>query len=129
MSKESTIHLFRRLEQLNGIGAALSRERDIDRLLENILEAAKTITGADGGTLYSVTEDQSALKFEILRTDSLGIRLGGTTGSSCAVRAGLPSAAARPPPRPTPLPFAALCRSGPSLPPAGACRCLQRGGV
>ena len=80
MSKESTIHLFRRLEQLNGIGAALSRERDIERLLENILEAAKTITGADGGTLYSVTEDQSALKFEILRTDSLGIRLGGTTG-------------------------------------------------
>ncbi|MBP8141051.1 MAG: GAF domain-containing protein [Acidovorax sp.] len=80
MSKESTIHLFRRLEQLNGIGAALSRERDIERLLENILEAAKTITGADGGTLYSVTEDQSALKFEILRTDSLGIRLGGTAG-------------------------------------------------
>lgn len=80
MSKESTLNLFRRLEQLNGIGAALSRERDIDRLLENILEAAKTITGADGGTLYSVTDDHSALKFEILRTDSLGIRLGGTTG-------------------------------------------------
>ena len=82
MSKESTLNLFRRLEQLNGIGAALSRERDIERLLENILEAAKTITGADGGTLYSVTEDQSALKFEILRTDSLGIRLGGTTGKA-----------------------------------------------
>lgn len=80
MSKESTVHLFRRLEQLNGIGAALSRERDIDRLLENILEAAKAITGADGGTLYSVTEDQAALRFEILRTDSLDIRLGGTTG-------------------------------------------------
>ena len=80
MTKESTLNLFRRREQLNGIGAALSRERDIDRLLENILEAAKAITGADGGTLYSVTEDQSALKFEILRTDSLGIRLGGTTG-------------------------------------------------
>mgnify|MGYP007008268043 CR=1 FL=1 len=31
MSKESTLNLFRRLEQLNGIGAALSRERDIDR--------------------------------------------------------------------------------------------------
>ena len=51
MDKESTVSLFRRLEQLNGIGAALSRERDIDRLLENILEAAKAITGADGGTL------------------------------------------------------------------------------
>ena len=80
MTTESTLNLFRRLEQLNGIGAALSRERDIDRLLENILEAAKAITGADGGTLYSVTEDRSALQFEILRTDSLGIRLGGTTG-------------------------------------------------
>ena len=82
MSKESTLNLFRRLEQLNGIGAALSRERDIDRLLENILEAAKTITGADGGTLYSVTDDQSALKFEILRTDSLGISLGGAPPAS-----------------------------------------------
>ena len=80
MGRESTVNLFRRLEQLNGIGAALSRERDIDRLLENILEAAKAITAADGGTLYSVTEDGTALKFEILRTDSLGIRLGGTTG-------------------------------------------------
>ena len=80
MAQEPTVNLFRRLEQLNGIGAALSRERDIDRLLENILDAAKAITGADGGTLYSVTEDGSALKFEILRTDSLGIRLGGTTG-------------------------------------------------
>ena len=80
MAQESTVNLFRRLEQLNGIGAALSRERNIDRLLENILEAAKAITGADGGTLYSVTEDGQSLKFEILRTDSLDIRLGGTTG-------------------------------------------------
>ena len=82
MAQQSTVNLIRRLEQLNGIGAALSRERDIDRLLENILEAAKAITGADGGTLYSVTEDGSALKFEILRTDSLDIRLGGTTGKA-----------------------------------------------
>lgn len=80
MHKESTVNLFRRLEQLNGIGAALSRERNIDRLLENILEAAKTITDADGGTLYSVSEDGETLTFEIMRTDSLGIRLGGTTG-------------------------------------------------
>lgn len=80
MLKTTAQHLFRRLEQLNGIGAALSRERDIERLLENILEAAKTLTGADGGTLYRVTDDQTALRFEIMRTDSLGIRLGGTTG-------------------------------------------------
>ena len=86
MAQESTVNLFRRLEQLNGIGAALSRERDIDRLLENILEAAKAITGADGGTLYSVTEDESALKFEILRTDSLDIRLGAPRASRLIFR-------------------------------------------
>ena len=71
--------LFRRLEQLNEIGAALSHERNLDGLLESILIAAKTITEADGGTLYLRTEDDR-LSFAIMRTDSLGIALGGTTG-------------------------------------------------
>ena len=73
--------LFRRLEKLNAIGAALSHERDIDRLLESILDAAKNITHADGGTLYRKTQDGKALRFEIVRTDSLGICMGGTSGS------------------------------------------------
>jgi HD-GYP domain-containing protein (c-di-GMP phosphodiesterase class II) len=67
------------LEQLNRIGVALSRETDLDRLLETILMVAKGITNADGGTLYRVT-DESTLRFEIMRNDSLGIALGGTTG-------------------------------------------------
>ena len=78
----SSSDLFRRLEQLNAIGAALSKERDINRLLESILIAAKTITHADGGTLYRMTEDGQALRFEILRTDSLHIAMGGTTGNA-----------------------------------------------
>ena len=78
---DSVEDLFRRLEQLNAIGAALSKERDINRLLESILLAAKTITHADGGTLYRMTADGQALRFEILRTDSLHIALGGTTGN------------------------------------------------
>ena len=73
--------LLKRLEQLNSIGAALSKERDITRLLESILVAAKTITHADGGTLYRVTEDGLALRFEILRTDSLDIAMGGSSGN------------------------------------------------
>ena len=71
--------LFQRLEELNRIGAALSKETDINRLLETILIAAKTITYADGGTLYRVTDDRK-LKFEIMRNDTLGIAMGGTTG-------------------------------------------------
>jgi len=80
MSLETVEDLFRRLEQLNEIGAALSQEKDINRLLEAILVAAKTITRADGGTLYLKTED-GRLSFEIMRTDSLNIAMGGTTGN------------------------------------------------
>jgi HD-GYP domain-containing protein (c-di-GMP phosphodiesterase class II) len=71
--------LLRRLTELNRIGIALSREKDINRLLEAILVAAKLITNADGGTLYRVHGDKE-LRFEIMRTDSLGIAMGGTTG-------------------------------------------------
>jgi len=77
---DSIEDLLRRLEQLNAIGTALSKERDITRLLESILVAAKTITHADGGTLYRVTEDGQALRFEILRTDSLRFAMGGSSG-------------------------------------------------
>src|SRR5258706_11768222 len=72
--------LGQRLDQLNAIGASLSAERDINRLLESILAAAKTITRADGGTLYRVTEERT-LRFEIVRTSSLKYYLGGTTGN------------------------------------------------
>ena len=77
---ETLDDLFRRLEQLNDIGASLSNERDLDRLLEKILLAAKAITRADGGTLYLVSEDQQRLHFQIVRTDSLNIAFGGSSG-------------------------------------------------
>ena len=72
--------LLARLDQLNAIGAALSKERDTDALLEGILIAAKNITHADGGTLYRMAEDGGSLRFEIMRTNSLNLFLGGTTG-------------------------------------------------
>lgn len=77
---ETLDDLFRRLEQLNDIGASLSNERDLKLLLEKILLAAKAITRADGGTLYLMSEDKRHLHFEIVRTDSLGIAFGGSSG-------------------------------------------------
>ena len=71
--------LLKKLDRLNAIGVALSAERDMKRLLEMILLGAKELTNADGGTLYTVTEDHK-LKFEIMRTDTLGIAMGGSTG-------------------------------------------------
>ena len=85
MSADSVNGLLDRLEQLNEIGAALSRERDITRLLESILVAAKTITRADGGTLYRMSEDARTLRFEILRTDSLYLTMGGSSGGEISL--------------------------------------------
>ena len=48
------------------------------RLLEMILVGAKLITRADGGTLYTVRNEKS-LNFEIVRTTSLAINMGGTS--------------------------------------------------
>lgn len=75
-----TPDIFQRFEQLNEIGASLSSERNIERLLESILIAAKAITHADGGTLYRVSEDRKSLHFEIVRNDSLRLAFGGATG-------------------------------------------------
>ncbi len=67
------------LRELNKIGIALSAEKDHNRLLELILVKAMEITNADGGTLYTRTDDQR-LKFEILHNRSLKIHKGGTSG-------------------------------------------------
>ncbi len=66
-------------KKLIEIGIALSAERQPNRLMERILIEAKAMTGADGGSLYIRTESDT-LKFEIIRTESLGLAQGGTTG-------------------------------------------------
>lgn len=77
--RNSTDHLLEKVERLNQIGIALSSERHSAGLLEMILHGAKELTNADGGTLYSVSEDR-VLVFDIMSTDSLNIAMGGTTG-------------------------------------------------
>ena len=70
--------ILERLDTLNAIGVALSSERDLGSLLERILDAARDFANADGGTLYRVEGDK--LVFEVLRNDTLGLRMGGKTG-------------------------------------------------
>ena len=76
MAEDNNVSSFARLIE---IGIALSAERDTNRLMERILLEAKDLCHADGGTLYLRTEENT-LKFEIMRTDSLKIAMGGTTG-------------------------------------------------
>ena len=75
--------LQRRLEQLSRlhkVSVFLAAEEDHETILEAILENAMALSGADGGTLYLLNEEGSGLDFVLLRTDSLGIAMGGTTG-------------------------------------------------
>ena len=71
--------LEEQIEHLSDIGIALSKEKNMQLLLEMILEEARRITNCDGRTLYMMTGDDK-LKFEIVRTDSLKFHMGGTSG-------------------------------------------------
>jgi len=67
-----------RVKKLTEIGTALSANENIDTLLEMIVTEAKNLTGADGGTLYLLENNE--LRFQVIQTDSLHIKMGGTSG-------------------------------------------------
>ena len=67
------------LKKLIDIGIALSKEKNINILLEMILNEAKIISNSDGGTVYLLSEDDKKLNFEIMQTESLGIKFGGSS--------------------------------------------------
>src|SRR5690606_2011667 len=77
--ERATLDKAERMELLHRVGIALTAEKNRDRLVEMILLEAKQLCNADGGTLYMRTETDT-LRFAIMRTDSLAIALGGTTG-------------------------------------------------
>jgi len=61
------------LVELNRIGIALSETRDVDRLLEMILNKTREITSADAGSLYLVERgtDEARLRFKLTQNDSV----------------------------------------------------------
>lgn len=68
------------IKKLTEIGTALSAERNLDRLLEMIVDEACKFTNADAGALYILSDDDSELNFAIVQNNSLGLRMGGTGG-------------------------------------------------
>ena len=73
--------MVERVERLNEIGISLSSERDANIVCDKILKGAMELTNADGGSLYRISEDQQTLEFVIVATHSLGIYMGGASGS------------------------------------------------
>lgn len=69
--------LSQQFDTLLQTGIALSSERSHRRLTEHILETAKSLTQADGGTLYVLDEANQQLVFKVLHNDTMGIKMGG----------------------------------------------------
>lgn len=68
------------LQEFLTVSISLSTEKNTQTLMESILLSAKKLANADGGTIYSVNEQQE-LVFDTLFNDSLDMHLGGSSGS------------------------------------------------
>jgi GAF domain-containing protein len=77
LSDKTTDNAYLRLIE---IGKALSAERNIDSLLQHILEEAKSLATADAGTIY-LNLDKISLKFAIVLNDTLDSRRDNASGS------------------------------------------------
>jgi HD-GYP domain-containing protein (c-di-GMP phosphodiesterase class II) len=70
------------VELLLSVGRSLSRERDIDSLLYQVLQRAREVTRADAGSVYVVEGDADdvrahTLRFKVTQNDSVPIESGG----------------------------------------------------
>jgi HD-GYP domain-containing protein (c-di-GMP phosphodiesterase class II) len=63
------------LQRLIDVGIALSAERNVQKILDMVVEEAMELTRADGATLYLVTPDDAALRFEIVLNRTLSTDL------------------------------------------------------
>ncbi|MBF0224943.1 MAG: HD domain-containing protein [Desulfobacterales bacterium] len=78
--KEYAEHQITHIKKRAEIGIALSVEKDLNKLLEMIVDEARGLLNADAGTLYRLDKDEKYLCFEIVQNESLGIRMGGKSG-------------------------------------------------
>ena len=76
-----------RLPQLVDIARLIAREPDTVRLVGRILMTAKEATHADGGSVYLVEDDRCTLSFALVVNDTLGLHLGGASGSPVGMQA------------------------------------------
>lgn len=82
MQELTPTNIVERLDLLTEVSVALGDGHDIDTFLERILKVAKSMTNADGGTLYRPSSDERSLCFHIWLNDSLEIYQGGDSGNA-----------------------------------------------
>lgn len=87
MSELNQLQIAQRLQHLTELSLALNGLADTNSLLERILQTAKKLTNADGGTLYRIDKTKTQLDFDIAINDSLQIHVGGSQPRSTEMRA------------------------------------------
>ena len=70
----------KRLEMIVDLGIAMAAEKDVNRLVELILSGAKTLSNADGGSVY-LQQSENYLDFKIVLNDTLKFFQGDTSSS------------------------------------------------
>ncbi len=75
--KEIDAMLKNTVDTLTRTGTALSSETNMNKLLEMFVHEARSVCHADGGTLYTLENQQ--LQFKIVQNESMGIFMGGTS--------------------------------------------------
>ena len=76
-NEQTILNLLEKLKKLTDISVALNAERNLEVLLELIMQEACNFTNADGGTLYIL--EKGELHFKIFLNDTLDIRMGGNS--------------------------------------------------
>ncbi|MCP4701885.1 MAG: HAMP domain-containing protein [Gammaproteobacteria bacterium] len=76
--KENDRILKDTIQTLTRIGTALSAETDLNKLLEMFVSEARHASNADGGTLYTLENEQ--LGFKVVQNKSMNIYMGGMSG-------------------------------------------------
>jgi HD-GYP domain-containing protein (c-di-GMP phosphodiesterase class II) len=71
--------MINKLKEVLNIFLDVSSQKDLNKTLETIVQKAKEITNSDGGSVYMVSDDKKFLEFKVVQTDSLDIKMGGTT--------------------------------------------------
>lgn len=78
MSELSNEQVSERLHHLTVLSVGLNGVKNVNLLLEQILQTAKTITRAEGGTLYRLSGDKQSLDFDMAINSALGLHFGGS---------------------------------------------------
>ena len=64
-----------KLDKLTYLGIELNQVRDLDILMERVLECARSFVNADAGSIYIRNKDENTLQFTYTQNDALQERL------------------------------------------------------